>query len=95
MALVIFHPAAFVLFTSFLFGDVYGWAGQYRKINIQKREELLAGRSVWYSNVTEIGADLDKVFVKIKKIDWASLTQENFCKANCKAVSKTLASSSV
>ena len=41
---------------------------------------MLAGRSVWYSNVTEIGADLDKVFVEIKKIDWVSLTREDFAK---------------
>ena len=75
-----FSSGGFCFIHKFLFGDVYEWAGQYRKINIQKREELLAGRSVWYSNVTEIGADLDKVFVKIKKIDWASLTQENFAK---------------
>ena len=34
----------------FLFGDIYDWAGEYRKINIEKRERLLAGRSVWYSN---------------------------------------------
>ena len=30
--------------------------------------------------VTEIGADLDKVFAEIKKIDWASLTREDFAK---------------
>ena len=32
----------------FLFGDIYQWAGEYRIINIAKREKLLAGRSVWY-----------------------------------------------
>lgn len=75
-----FSSGGFCFIHKFLFGDVYEWAGQYRKINIQKCEELLAGRSVWYSNVTEIGADLDRVFAKIKKIDWASLTQEDFAK---------------
>ncbi len=75
-----FSSGGFCFIHKFLFGDVYEWAGQYRKINIQKREELLAGRSIWYSNVTEIGADLDKVFAEIKKIDWASLTREDFAK---------------
>ena len=75
-----FSSGGFCFIHKFLFGDVYEWAGQYRKINIQKREELLAGRSVWYSNVTEIGADLDKIFAEIKKIDWASLTREDFAK---------------
>ena len=36
-----------------LFEDVYEWAGNYRVINIIKREPVLAGQSVWYSN--EIG----------------------------------------
>lgn len=75
-----FSSGGFCFIHKFLFGDVYEWAGQYRKINIQKREELLAGQSVWYSNVTEIGADLDKAFAEIKKIDWASLTREDFAK---------------
>lgn len=75
-----FSSGGFCFIHKFLFGDVYEWAGQYRKINIQKREELLAGRSIWYSNVTEIGTDLDRVFVEIKKIDWASLTREDIAK---------------
>lgn len=75
-----FSSGGFCFIHKFLFGDVYEWAGQYRKINIQKREELLAGRSVWYSNVTEIGTDLGRVFAEIKKIDWASLTREDFAK---------------
>ena len=40
-----------------LFGDIYEWAGQYRIINIEKREKLLAGRSVWYSNEDRIEED--------------------------------------
>lgn len=75
-----FSSGGFCFIHKFLFGVVYEWAGQYRKINIQKREELLAGRSVWYSNVTEIGTDLGRVFAEIKKIDWASLTREDFAK---------------
>lgn len=31
-----------------LFEDVYEWAGNYRVINIIKREPVLAGQSVWY-----------------------------------------------
>lgn len=41
-----------------LFGDVYDWAGQLRIINIQKREELLGGKSVWYSNDEDIQRDM-------------------------------------
>lgn len=63
-----------------LFGDVYEWAGQYRIINIQKRESILAGVSVWYSNSTEIERDLEKAWKKINKVDWASLSKDAFAK---------------
>lgn len=53
-----------------LFGDVYEQAGQYRKINIKKRENLLAGKSVWYSDYTLIGYDLDEAWNKISSIKW-------------------------
>ncbi|MCQ2476126.1 MAG: Fic family protein [Clostridia bacterium] len=61
-----------------LFGDVYEWAGQFRKINISKREKVLGGASVWYSNVTEIEKDLKKAWNKINKTNWASLSRERF-----------------
>ena len=38
----------------FLFGDIYQWAGEYRIINIAKREKLLAGRSVWSATMTPL-----------------------------------------
>lgn len=63
-----------------LFGDVYEWAGQYRIINIQKREKLLAGRSVWYSNCTDIERDLDNAWKKINKVNWAKLSKDYFAK---------------
>lgn len=44
-----------------LFGQVYEWAGQYRIINIQKREEILAGQSVWYSNWDDIESAIRKM----------------------------------
>ena len=75
-----FSSGGFCFIHKVLFGDVYEWAGQYRKINIRKREKLLAGQSVWYSNVTEIGNDLDNAFYEINKVDWASLSRENFAK---------------
>ena len=75
-----FSSGGFCFIHKVLFGDVYEWAGQYRKINIRKREKLLAGQSVWYSNVTEIGNDLDNAFDEINKVDWASLSRENFAK---------------
>lgn len=45
-----FTPRGLQAIHQFLFGDIYDWAGKFRIINIEKREKLLAGRSVWYSN---------------------------------------------
>lgn len=41
-----------------LFEDVYEWAGNYRVINIIKREPVLAGQSVWYSKAKIIKGDI-------------------------------------
>lgn len=61
-----------------LFGDVYEWAGQYRKINIQKREQILAGQSVWYSNCTDIEQDLNNAWKSINKVEWSDLSRLDF-----------------
>ena len=53
-----------------LFDDIYEWAGQYRIINIEKREKLLAGRSVWYSNEDRIEEDLDEAFGRLRTAHW-------------------------
>lgn len=63
-----------------LFGDVYEWAGKYRIINIQKRESILAGVSIWYSNSTDIERNLEKAWKKINKVDWAKLSKDAFAK---------------
>lgn len=75
-----FSSGGFCFIHKTLFGDVYEWAGQYRKINIQKRESLLAGQSIWYSNCTEIGRDLDAAWKKINKVKWDKLSREDFAK---------------
>lgn len=56
-----------------LFGDVYDWAGRFRLINIKKREPLLAGKSVWYSNANDIEEDLEKAWTEINAIPWSDL----------------------
>lgn len=61
-----------------LFGDIYEWAGQYRVINIIKREEILAGVSVWYSNAEDIVRDLQAAWKAIHAIPWDDLTREQF-----------------
>lgn len=61
-----------------LFGDVYDWAGQFRKINIRKSEPILVGKSVWYSNDEDIERDLELAWEKIQRITWGKLPPIGF-----------------
>lgn len=76
-----FSPAGLCEIHRALFGDIYEWAGQYRVINIEKRERLLAGRSVWYSNDEDIPSELDAAFHDIHSLDWTGFTKERFAHA--------------
>ena len=64
-----------------IFGDVYDWAGEYRIINVQKREPLLAGKSVWYSNWEDIDRDLKSAWKKIDEVHWSNLSHDEFAKS--------------
>ena len=63
-----------------LFGDIYEWAGEYRTINIEKRERLLAGRSVWYSNREDIQTELEAAFREIHDLNWTRMDRIQFAK---------------
>lgn len=73
-----FSPAGLCAIHRFLFGDVYEWAGEYRKINIEKRERLLGGRSVWYSNDDDIPRDLERAFDQLRTRPWKSYFRDEF-----------------
>lgn len=76
-----FSPEGLCEIHRFLFGDIYDWAGEYRVINIQKREILLGGRSVWYTNVGLIEDDLAKAFEELNEFDWDKCSREEFVSA--------------
>lgn len=73
-----FSPTGLCEIHRVLFEDIYDWAGHYRIINIEKRERLLAGRSVWYSNDEDIPRDLDMVFQDMDNQDWNNMTRVEF-----------------
>ena len=73
-----FTPAGLCRIHKALFGDIYEWAGKYRIINIEKRERLLAGRSVWYSNDEDIPRELDAAFQAIHVLKWEKMPREEF-----------------
>ncbi len=76
-----FTPEGLQAIHRFLFEDIYAWAGKFRIINIEKREKLLAGRSVWYSNDEAIADDLAAVFRDIQEQDWKRLSRKAFVSA--------------
>lgn len=73
-----FSPAGLCAIHRYLFGDIYDWAGQYRIINIAKRERLLAGQSVWYSNDEDIPKELKAVFQDLHNQKWDGLSRPEF-----------------
>ena len=73
-----FSPKGLCQIHRFLFGDIYDWAGQFRVINIEKREKLLGGRSVWYSNDENIAQDLQNAFDTINSKKWDAFSQQEF-----------------
>lgn len=83
-----FSPEGLKAIHRFLFGDLYDWAGEYRIINIEKREKLLAGRSVWYSNDEAIADDLSSAFQRMKEQDWQTLSKEAFVSELARCFSK-------
>ena len=83
-----FSPEGLKEIHRFLFGDLYDWAGEYRIINIEKREKLLAGRSVWYSNDEAITDDLISIFQSIREQAWQTLSKEAFVSALARHFSK-------
>ncbi len=76
-----FSPEGLCRIHKALFGDIYDWAGEYRIINIEKRERLLAGKSVWYSNAEDIGAALEAAFAAMRSLDWRRMDKEQFVSA--------------
>lgn len=75
-----FSPTGICKLHKLIFSDIYEWAGKYRVINIIKREEILAGQSVWYSNVDDIENDLKSAFKELNSLDWGNFTKEQFIK---------------
>lgn len=57
-----------------LFSDLYEWAGENRLINMYKREPILGGLSVSYSDYRYIDEDLRHLDIEFKSINWNEIT---------------------
>lgn len=56
-----------------IFGDIYDWAGETRKINIEKSEKVLNGMSVEYCDYTQVEKEANKAIEELKNIEWKEL----------------------
>lgn len=57
----------------YLFGDIYEWAGEFRKENFFKSERVLSGGSAEYANHEEIEEKLKKLLGRYKKTNWQAV----------------------
>lgn len=60
----------------YLFGELYEWAGETRKIDMIKYEKYLGGASVEYSSQKSIGSDIKRVFSKLENVEWNKISDE-------------------
>jgi len=60
----------------YLFGDIYEWAGIFRKENLYKSERVLSGGSAEYADYHEIEKRLQKLLQKYANIDWTRTTKK-------------------
>lgn len=56
-----------------IFGDIYDWAGEFRKIQIVKEEPVLGGDTIRYSSPGEIQKNAENAIEELSKFDWTSL----------------------
>lgn len=54
----------------YLFGDIYEWAGEFRKENFYKSERVLSGGSAEYADYHEIKKKLANLFQKYESFEW-------------------------
>ena len=54
----------------YLFGDIYEWAGTFRKENLYKSERVLSGGSAEYADYHEIEKRLNKLLQEYADVDW-------------------------
>ncbi len=71
-----FSPVALKNIHKFLFKDIYDFAGNYRKYNITKKEEILNGDTVKYVNYQDIESYIEYDFKEEKDFDYSKLNKD-------------------
>ncbi|EHO77220.1 Fic/DOC family protein [Fusobacterium ulcerans] len=72
----------------YLFGDLYEWAGETRKIDMIKYEKYLGGASVEYSSQKSIRSDIKRAFSKLENVGWNKISDEEKIKKLSSGITK-------
>lgn len=59
-----------------LFQDIYEWAGEFRKINIEKYERVLHGLSIKYEGFENIESKMNEIFEYIKNMQIKDMSKD-------------------
>ena len=54
----------------YLFGDIYEWAGTFRKENLYKSERVLSGGSAEYTDYHDVERQLDELLKRYNDFEW-------------------------
>lgn len=57
-----------------IFYDIFDWAGEYRTIQMYKKEDVLDDMSLRFSEPENIENDINNCFLKLNSVDWNSLS---------------------
>lgn len=60
----------------YLFGDIYEWAGTFRKENLYKSERVLSGGSAEYADYHEIENRLKILLKEYEELDWTKIIKK-------------------
>lgn len=60
----------------YLFGDIYEWAGTFRKENLYKSERVLSGGSAEYADYHEIEKRIEKSLQEYADVDWMKVAKK-------------------
>lgn len=60
----------------YLFGDIYEWAGEFRKENLYKSERVLSGGSAEYADYHDIERKLNTLLKKYKNFKWMDASDQ-------------------
>lgn len=69
-----------------IFAPIYKWAGEIRKINIEKPEKVLNGMSVDYCDFSQIGKEATKIIGSMNKTDWLAMGLDKRAESYAKKV---------